>query len=119
PHPVGGADALERGSFVENVAARRLHTPHDRLHRRRLARGVAPQQTDDLAGRDPVVDRFQNMKVAIMRVDGPKLEQVAMRRRGRRHARAPSPSSTWTPETSAGVTGAGVLLWVGVRPDSG
>ena len=55
-HPLGGADTAQCPALVGDLAAARPHDPHDRLHRRRFARGVAAQQADDLAGIDPVID---------------------------------------------------------------
>ena len=75
-HPLGGADALQRMALVKDLAASRRDAPHDRLHRRRFARGVAAQQANDLARLDPVIDRFQHVKVAVMRIDAAKFEQT-------------------------------------------
>src|SRR5262249_59681068 len=80
------------------------------------ARRIAAQQTDNLAPFDPVVDRFQDVKIAVMGVDVDKLkhreglEQFPTGRRGIRHARALSRASTRTHGTSPGVTDVDVLL---------
>jgi hypothetical protein len=60
-------------AFVEYVAVSRRDAPHDCFHRRRLARGVATQQANDLARRNPIIDRFQNMQFPIMSVNSTKL----------------------------------------------
>ena len=37
-HPLGGRNALQRVALIKDLAASRRDAPHDRLHRRRLAR---------------------------------------------------------------------------------
>jgi hypothetical protein len=85
-HPFGGANAFQRMAVVKDLAAGRRDGSHDCLHRRRLARGVAAQQANDLARRDPVIDAFQDVQVAVMRINPAKFEQwvLPLRPWGRR-----------------------------------
>ena len=85
------ADPVARGAIrdvltVEGDAARvRPDDPEDRLQRRRLPRGVAAEQRDELARADLELDVLEDVDQAVERVDPGELQEG---RRGFRHFRS-------------------------------
>ena len=72
---------VNRAGRPEHVATVRLHVAHDDLHQGGLARAVAPEQADALAGFDLEVDLFQDRRAAEVQRDVEQVEQLLQRAR--------------------------------------
>src|SRR5262249_37157951 len=109
PHDLARPELVDPLATERDRALGRAHESEDRLHRRRLARGITAEERDDLALADLVGDALQDVERPVVGVDFGELQQQlsvvpahATRRRRPRYASITFSSfRTWTGLPSA------------------
>ena len=83
-HPVRRRLVVDDLAVEDDIAGRRSDHAEERLERRRLARGVAAEQTDELARIDGEVHVLEDVDRAVVGVDVPELRGIGSRSSRRR-----------------------------------